>query len=103
MDSTPPIPDAPCDGHHYVSTACLHKLHTRCRDVCKFCAAPCECPVEMCGHNADAATGEYDLLQRLAVAIHNTPGFDTGDAHPWALAQSILKELKVPDPLEKDR
>lgn len=28
---------------HYRSTACQHGLHTRCRDVCKFCSATCGC------------------------------------------------------------
>lgn len=29
--------------HIYVSTACQHELHDRCREVCKFCAEPCAC------------------------------------------------------------
>ena len=31
------------DRHEYVSTACQHDLHDRCRKVCKFCPAPCGC------------------------------------------------------------
>lgn len=30
--------------HRYVSTACQHDLHDRCRKTCKFCAEPCLCP-----------------------------------------------------------
>lgn len=29
--------------HDYLSTACHHGLHERCRKTCKFCAAPCKC------------------------------------------------------------
>ncbi len=29
--------------HNYVSTACHHELHDRCRKQCKFCAQPCGC------------------------------------------------------------
>lgn len=29
--------------HFYLSTACFHDLHDRCRVTCKFCAAPCSC------------------------------------------------------------
>lgn len=32
-------------GHHdYLSTACLHLIHNRCRLTCKFCKEPCKCP-----------------------------------------------------------
>lgn len=29
--------------HAYVSTACLHEFHPRCRMTCKFCTVPCRC------------------------------------------------------------
>jgi hypothetical protein len=29
--------------HTYISTACHHELHRRCRDLCKFCEEPCSC------------------------------------------------------------
>jgi hypothetical protein len=32
------------DDHAYVSTACIHELHDRCRLTCKFCEAICRCP-----------------------------------------------------------
>ena len=41
----------PADGegeHRYLSTACLHGLHDRCRKVCKFCGQPCVC--DECRH-----------------------------------------------------
>ena len=31
------------ERHDYVSTACQHDLHDRCRKVCKFCPAKCRC------------------------------------------------------------
>lgn len=31
------------DEHHYISTACRHNLHDRCRKRCKFCGEPCLC------------------------------------------------------------
>ena len=31
------------EEHEYVSTACQHDLHDRCRLTCKFCSAPCRC------------------------------------------------------------
>lgn len=30
--------------HDYLSTACLHELHERCRMNCKFCGVGCKCP-----------------------------------------------------------
>lgn len=29
--------------HHYLSTACFHGHHDRCRRICKYCSALCEC------------------------------------------------------------
>jgi len=43
--SSPPI-DPHTEGpknHDYLSTACYHELHERCRLVCKFCETPCAC------------------------------------------------------------
>jgi hypothetical protein len=31
------------DTHEYLSTACYHGLHDRCRQTCKFCEAKCMC------------------------------------------------------------
>lgn len=31
------------EPHIYLSTACFHDLHDRCRLVCKFCDQPCLC------------------------------------------------------------
>lgn len=28
---------------HYTSTACMHALHLRCRDTCKWCQRACGC------------------------------------------------------------
>jgi hypothetical protein len=35
--------DAATGEHIYLSTACLHELHGRCRRTCKFCDTPCWC------------------------------------------------------------
>lgn len=34
---------APARDSHYVSTACQHTLHSRCRAHCKWCNANCRC------------------------------------------------------------
>lgn len=87
-----PQPDPIPREHPYYSTACAHGLHERCQDTCKFCAAPCECS---CGHASNAFVAEQELLQRLSLAIHNTPGFISGAASAWLIAHSVLKELKL--------
>lgn len=89
--------------HRYVSTACLHGLHSRCRDTCKFCGEPCHCTALECHQNSFPIADEshdYELHQRLAVAIHDTPGYVQGEASPWALAESILKTLRDIPPKE---
>lgn len=35
--------------HGYLSTACWHGAHERCRRVCKFCQAPCRCSCHVKG------------------------------------------------------
>ena len=34
---------APPEEHWYLSTACHHLLHDKCRLTCKFCPEPCSC------------------------------------------------------------
>lgn len=36
--------------HAYISTACQHGEHERCRRTCKFCPAECRCD---CGHQSE--------------------------------------------------
>ena len=31
------------EDHDYTSTACYHGQHDRCRQLCKFCLARCQC------------------------------------------------------------
>jgi hypothetical protein len=38
------------ETHLYISTACQHALHDRCRERCKFCDAKCQCT--QCSHSA---------------------------------------------------
>lgn len=33
----------PSPNHLYLSTACTHGFHMRCRGTCKFCEAACRC------------------------------------------------------------
>lgn len=42
-DDTTGQADSPDATHVYVSTACLHGLHDRCRLQCKFCPSTCHC------------------------------------------------------------
>lgn len=41
-------------AHDYLSTACFHGLHERCRRECKFCGVQCRCEC----HTAEADTKE---------------------------------------------
>ena len=36
--------NGPTKPHEYLSTACHHGIHSRCRGTCKFCSAQCKCP-----------------------------------------------------------
>ena len=57
--------------HQYVSTACLHGLHQRCIETCKFCGEPCLCE---CEHPGDT---DIALVERLAQAVSRLPnGFE---------------------------
>ncbi len=44
--------------HSYVSTACYHGRHERCRLTCKFCPAPCRC--QACTHDEALAAEATD-------------------------------------------
>lgn len=60
--------DFVCDeygNHVYVSTACLHGVHVRCIQTCKFCGVPCTCP---CSHDP-ALAFDGDLFARLSAAL----------------------------------
>ncbi len=35
--------DLRSSSHKYISTACHHILHTKCRIICKFCESKCSC------------------------------------------------------------
>lgn len=84
----------------YVSTACQHGFHERCRLQCKFCPSACGCPRH---GDATAACGAPDhdqqvravvlreaceVLDRIIVdyPIEAGPASGvTGDFHGWAL------------------
>jgi hypothetical protein len=74
--------DAP---HDYLSTACLHGLHDRCRKQCKFCSVACKCAC----HATTAAPG-YELIDTQVPV--------TAVLHSWeqieaALASSIYEPM----------
>jgi hypothetical protein len=65
------------EGHAYVSTACLHGMHSRCIKSCKFCEAPCGCG---CDHGPqDDMTLMDDLARHLG-----------GDKAAWDTASKVL-------------
>ena len=49
--------------HEYLSTACLHGLHGRCRRTCKFCLVLCGClhPKCPCAQVRQAAENRLDI------------------------------------------
>lgn len=46
-----PAPDP--TAHDYLSTACHHGLHDRCRKVCKFCPTACRCVCHLIAEGVD--------------------------------------------------
>lgn len=56
------------DHHFYISTACHHGLHSRCRTICKFCQERCLCPCH------PKIPGRLELLEienvRLRARVH---------------------------------
>jgi hypothetical protein len=74
--------------HHYISTACVHDRHDRCRRTCKFGAEPSLCS---CGH-----PGALDLrptADELAAAYDNghAQGLTDAAAHLDAEAAKVNK------------
>ena len=45
--------------HDYVSTACHHGLHDRCRGQCKFCGVKCGCS---CHRQPESTAGEPESV-----------------------------------------
>lgn len=43
--------------HDYISTACFHALHERCRKTCKFCSTDCRCTCHATNSTPDEAEG----------------------------------------------
>lgn len=64
-------------SHNYLSTACLHGLHDRCRENCKFCAAPCRCEchsVQPAPEDSKARAEEIERLPKLDIARYQDDG-----------------------------
>ncbi len=40
------------NDHLYLSTACYHELHSKCRLVCKYCGEDCICPCHVRKHDS---------------------------------------------------
>ena len=56
--------------HNYISTACHHELHERCRKQCKFCESECRCKC----HDTTRR-----LLRGLLARIHGDGGHYTAE------------------------
>ena len=55
---------------HYISTACHHEQHEKCRLDCKFCDAPCRCTC----HKGEGAVSRRRLAgTRWRVLAHYAP------------------------------
>lgn len=50
------------EPHVYMSTACIHAMHGRCRMTCKFCDAPCRCSCHAVRIEKPLAAEEAALL-----------------------------------------
>ncbi len=79
--------DAPVEGedfaapqeasqHSYLSTACHHELHARCRQSCKFCGKPCACSCHAAAVSAPKEEPPSDgvrILQAMNRLSGNAP------------------------------
>ena len=53
--------------HDYLSTACFHGLHERCRQQCKFCDVKCNC---LCHTHFESAPNSASCLGNRFVHVH---------------------------------
>lgn len=61
--------------HDYLSTACHHGLHPRCRRTCKFCDTPCRCDChQRSRHPSGAGPDPLDPILRSRPEIVTPPG-----------------------------
>jgi hypothetical protein len=74
-------------AHDYVSTACQHGQHERCRKTCKFCQTPC-CCTECSRHAVSPAQAGYrEAEPARAGAGLNPAGRATAGDHDLPLPQ----------------
>lgn len=65
--------------HSYVSTACEHGLHGRCRRTCKFCDSSCIC---LCHRGVEAEVSAVDDARAVARILWKSSeeaGIDPGE------------------------
>lgn len=82
--------------HHYISTACQHHLHNRCRITCKFCPAACACTG--CDHTtATAGHTEHHIgaayLRLAATLISESAATATPNAPAAQYTTNTIVEL----------
>lgn len=66
--------------HIYVSTACQHDLHDRCRLRCKFCDKPCMCG---CHHRPEWASPDEWIKCDYCSERHDNEVWHSSEAgHP---------------------
>lgn len=99
--------------HIYISTACQHDLHTRCRRVCKYCNEACLClchtrPKEIAVTNPESLDNPATPDSDLDPASPQDPGayvqefpVDAGDQQPQEPTSPEQGEPVV-EPIEVD-
>lgn len=85
-------------GHGYLSTACYHEslaggdpaLHDACRQACKFCGAPCQCPQHP--HESDSPPAVSQVGQARDMARMLLPLARVSRSFPTDLAARIKED-----------
>jgi hypothetical protein len=71
--------------HAYLSTACHHELHDRCRKLCKFCDNPCVCKC----HEKKPGDTEVQIMVGVDDLYITAPIY-TGDANANEAKRPLL-------------
>lgn len=81
-------------SHHYVSTFCIHDLHTECRLTCKTCKSQCLC---VC-HRKPPIIDEHELVRVEARDALITVSHDYNGIRRWRLIrlrEAVAKGVPV--------
>lgn len=77
--------------HDYLSTACYHQEHVRCRKQCKFCGVPCKCSCHAAKQQAEPVSDPIEILRYI---VTNTDsGYDVLASHGLDEARRFLAAL----------